>query len=351
MIAKTSAVRASATAFLGASLAFCGVEAAADDFYKGKELALYIGSDTGGGYDEYGRLVGRYLTKHIAGSPAFVPRNMPGAGGRRAFSYVFNVAPKDGTAIGTTLRTIPFDPILRSNETFDYDATKVAWLGSANSEVSLCVTWHTVPVKTIEEARGRELVFGSSGPSSNETLQALLLNGVVGTNIRVVQGYKGSTEIHLAMERGEMMGRCGFGWDSIQSRYSNWLKDKKINLLIQLALKKHPDLPDVPFIMDYVTTDEGRQIVELMIGPNEMGRPFYAPPGTPAARIVELRKAFEAALKDEGLLAEARKSNLGIDLMGGDDVATMVKRIYATPKPVQEKVVAILSKSGEGEGR
>lgn len=335
---------------LASSLALAAVDASAADFYRGKELALYIGSDSGGGYDEYGRLVGRYLAKHLAGGPAFVPKNMPGAGGRRAFSYVFNVAPKDGTAIGTTLRTIPFDPILRSNEAFDYDATKVAWLGSANSEVSLCVTWHTVPVRTIEEARSRELVFGSSGPSSNETLQSLLLNSVAGTNIRVVQGYKGSTEIHLAMERGEMMGRCGFGWDSIQSRYAGWLKDKKINLLMQLALKKHPDLPDVPFIMDYAKGDESRQIVELMIGPNEMGRPFYAPPGTPPDRVAELRAAFEAALKDDGLLAEAKKSSLGVALMSGEDVSVMVKRIYTTPKPVQEKVVALLSKS-EGEGR
>lgn len=342
-------MRASAILVGFSTAAFAG-ESSAADFYRGKELALYIGSDTGGGYDEYGRMVGRYLAKHLAGSPAFVPRNMPGAGGRRAFSYVFNVAPKDGTAIGTTLRTIPFDPILRSNEAFDYDATKVAWLGSANSEVSLCVTWHTVPVKTIEQARTRELVFGSSGPSSNETLQSLLLNSVAGTNIRVVQGYKGSTEIHLAMERGEMMGRCGFGWDSIQSRYSGWLKEKKINLLVQLALKKHPDLPDVPFIMDYATSDESRQIVELMIGPNEMGRPFYAPPGTPADRIAELRTAFEAALKDEGLLAEASKSSLGIAAMTGEDVAVMVKRIYMTPKPVQEKVVALLGKV-EGEGK
>lgn len=349
MSTLASATRLGAIAFASALVMTCAGASAAD-FYRGKELTLFIGSDTGGGYDEYGRLVGRYLVKHLAGEPALVPRNMPGAGGRRAFSYVFNVAPKDGTAIGTTLRTIPFDPILRSNETFDYDATKVAWIGSANSEVSLCVTWHTVPVRTVEEARTRELVFGSSGPSSNETLQSLLLNSVAGTNIRVVQGYKGSTEIHLAMERGEMMGRCGFGWDSIQSRYSNWLKEKKIHLLVQLALNKHPDLADVPFIMDYAKDDESRQLVELMIGPNEMGRPFYAPPGTPADRVSELRQAFEAALKDEGLLAEARKSSLGVTTMSGEDVAAMVKRIYATPKAVQQKVVALLGKT-EGQPR
>lgn len=314
----------------------------AQEFYKGKELVMIIGSDAGAGYDAYGRLVGKHFVDHLPGKPVFVARNMPGAGGRRGFSYIYNVAAKDGSVIGPTLRTVPIDPILRSNETFDFDSTKINWLGSANNEVSTCLVWHTAPAKTIEAARNTELLFGSTGPSSNETLQALLLNAVLGTKIRVVHGYKSSSEVMLAAERGEMHGRCGFGWDSVVSRYKEVYDQKKLMVLVQLGLNKHPDIPDVPYIMDLVKTPEDRQIVELFVGPNEMGRPFFAPPDVPRERVAELRAAFDATMKDKALLDAAEKANMAISPITGEAVAELMARMYKTPEPVRKRTVALI---------
>jgi tripartite-type tricarboxylate transporter receptor subunit TctC len=322
--------------------------ARADDFYKGKELTLIIGSGTGGGYDAYGRLIGKHLVKHLPGKPVFVARNMPGAGGRRGFSYIYNAAAKDGTMIGTTLRTVPIDPILHSHESFDYDSTKINWLGSANNEVSTCLVWHTAPAHTIEQARKTELLFGSTGPSSNETLQALLLNAVLGTKIRVVHGYKSSSEVMLAAERGELHGRCGFGWDSVVSRYKDVYDQKKLIILVQLGLNKHPDIPDVPFIMDLVKTPEDRQIVELFVGPNEMGRPFFAPPGIPKARAAELRRAFDATMTDKAMLADADKANMAIAPMTGQQVEELMLRMYRTPAPVRKRAAALIEQGSAG---
>jgi tripartite-type tricarboxylate transporter receptor subunit TctC len=268
---------------------------------------------------------------------------MPGAGGRRGFSYIYNVAAKDGTVIGTTLRTVPIDPILRSNETFDFDSTKINWIGSANNEVSTCLVWHTAPAKTIEAARKTELLFGSTGPSSNETLQAVLLNATIGTKIRVVQGYKSSSEVMLAAERGEVHGRCGFGWDSVVSRYKEPYEQKKLVVLVQLGLAKHPDIPEVPFIMDLVKTPEDRQIVELFVGPNEMGRPFFAPPDIPKERLVELRKAFDATMTDRALLEAAAKANMAIAAMTGQAVEDLMRRMYETPEPVRKRALALIN--------
>jgi tripartite-type tricarboxylate transporter receptor subunit TctC len=320
-----------------------GATAWADDFYKGKELTLIIGSGTGGGYDAYGRLIGKHLVNHLPGKPVFVPRNMPGAGGRRGFSYIYNVAAKDGTVIGTTLRTVPIDPILHSHETFDYDSTKINWLGSANKEVSTCAVWHTAPARTLEQARKTELLLGSTGASSNETLQALLLNAVLGTKFRVVQGYKSSSEVMLAAERGEVHGRCGFGWDSIVSRYKDDYDQKKLIVLVQLGLHKHPDIPDVPFIMDLVKSPEDRQIVELFIGPNEMGRPFFAPPGLPKERVAELRHAFDATMTDKAMLADTDKANMAIAPMSGQQVEELMLRMYKTPAPVRKRAAALVA--------
>jgi len=326
-----------------------GGAAVAEDFYKGKDLTVIIGSDVSGGYDAYGRLIGKHIVNHLPGKPVFVARNMPGAGGRRALSFIYNVAAKDGTVIGTTLRTVPIDPILHSNESFDYDSTKINWLGSANNEVSTCLVWHTAPAQTIAQARATELVFGSSGPSSNETLQSVLLNAITGTKIRVISGYKSSSEIMLAAERGEVHGRCGFGWDSVVSRYQEAYDQKKLVLLVQLGLNKHPDIPDVPFIMDMVKTPEDRQIVELFVGPNEMGRPFFAPPAIAKERLAELRAAFDATMTDKAMLADATKSNMAIVAMTGQAVAELMARMYQTPEPVRKRAQALIDLGGKSE--
>jgi tripartite-type tricarboxylate transporter receptor subunit TctC len=315
--------------------------AAPADYYKGKEFDVYIGSTPGGGYDQYGRLLARHIDAHIPGVGSVVPKNMPAGGGRAVMNYVYSVAPKDGTAIAITLRNVPFDPLMGNPET-KIDAAKVTWIGSMNAETSLCVSWHTSPFHTIDDVRKREMLVGSSGPSAADSTHVKLLNAVAGTKMKIVLGYKGSTEVHLAMERGEVQGRCGFGWDSIVSRYKKWLDDKDIYLLVQFAIEKHPDLPNVPFIMDLARTEADKQLAVLMLAPNKMGRPIFGPPGIPAERVTFLRRAFDATMKDPALVEDAKKMRVDIVAMTGEEVEALVKRLYATPKPVVEKARAIL---------
>jgi len=282
----------------GFGLAVSGSQdAAADavsDFYKNKKGTMVIGSSVGGGYNQYGRLIARHITRHVPGNPEFLAKNLPGASGRRALSYIVNVAPADGMTMGIIGRNAHFDKLMhgKNRKSIKVDATKMVWLGSANSEVSLCVSWRASGIKNLKEAGTKGMVIGSSGPNATDTLMARILNQVAGTKIKVILGYPGSTEVHLAMERGEVTGRCGLGWASIVSRYYRWVKNKKINLLVQLANKKHPDLPNVPFIMDFAKNEKERQMLRMFTTPNEMGRPFFMREGVPADRVKALQKAF-----------------------------------------------------------
>ena len=308
-----------------------------------RQISLYIGSTTGGGYDQYGRLLARYLGRYLPGAPAVVPRNMPGGGGREVMNYIAAVAQRDGSAIAVTQHDVPFDPLLNGGEAARFDAPSLTWIGSMNSEVSLCVSWAAVPVRALADLRSRPLIVGSSGPDSASAIRARLLNRIAGTRLKLVEGYPGSTEIHLAMERGEVEGRCGLAWDSILSRYRSWLDQKQIVLLVQLAIDKHPDLADVPFIMDLAAGEPERQMAALILAPNKMGRPFFAPPGLPAERAQLLRRAFEDSMRDPALRADAAKMDLEIDWITGAETEALVKRLYATPAEVVQATRAILN--------
>ena len=305
------------------------------DFYKGKRIELLVGSESGDGYDTYARLLTRHMGRHIPGEPGFIVKNMPGGGGRPAVNHIYSILTRDGSAFGASLRNIPFDPLF-GVDAVKIDATKLGWIGSLNNEVSLCVIWHDKGVRTIEDARAKQVLMGSNGPSISDSIHARLLNRLAGTKLKVVLGYPSSNAVHVALERGEVEGRCGLTYDSLVSRYAHWVKEKKVVILAQFAAQKHPDLPDVPFILDYARTQEDRQIVDLLLAPNEMGRPYFAPPEMPADRLDALRRAFDATAKDPQLLAEAMKQNLGIRPMTGEAIAAMVRRVYATPKPVVE---------------
>jgi len=310
-------------------------DAAADaisDFYKNKKGTMVIGSSVGGGYNQYGRLVARHISKHVAGNPEFLARNLPGASGRRALKYVVTVKPADGLTIGIIGRNAHFDKLTygKTRKSVDVDPTKMVWLGSANSEVSTCVSWSASGIKDLKDVSTKGLVIGSSGPNATDTLMARVLNHIAGTKIKVILGYPGSTEVHLAMERGEVTGRCGLGWASIVSRYYRWIKNKKINILVQLAENKHPELPNVPFIMDLANNDLERQMLRVFTIPNEMGRPFFMRPGVPSDRVKALQVAFMKALKDPELLAEAKKQHLAISPLSGEKAAQLVKEVYAT---------------------
>lgn len=338
-----------ALGFAAASIAGIQTEAEASvaDFYKTKSISIYIGSTPGGGYDQYGRLLGRHMDRHIPGNPSFVPKNMPGASSRRALGFIYEVAPKDGSALGIVIRGTLFDPLFYPEKGLKIDPTKLTWIGSANSEVTTCVAWHETGIKSLDDLRTKGMTVGASGPNSTDSTFSKLLNEMAGTKIKVIHGYPGSTQVHLAMERGEVHGRCGLGWDSIVARLQDWLKGKKINILLQLAMKKHKDLPDVPFAMDLARNEQDKQVMELLFSPNLMGRPFFGPPGMPADRAQALRAAFTATMKDPKFLSEAERLEVAIEPLTGEEMGQLVNRIYGMPDSAIQAARAILT-SKEG---
>jgi tripartite-type tricarboxylate transporter receptor subunit TctC len=332
-------------ALLAAALAVgAAASARAEDagpFFAGKTVQLYIGYSAGGGYDVYARLVARYFGDHVPGKPTIVPTNMPGAGSLRLANWAYNVAPRDGTAIGAVARGIAFDPMLNPGDQ-QYDATKFNWLGSANNEVSVCVAWHTTGIKTIEDLKTKQLSVGGTGGAADTDQFPKIINGVLGTKMKLIVGYPGGNDINLAMERGEVGGRCGWSWSSVVSTRPEWIAQKKINVLVQLALKKHPDLKDVPLIMDLAQSQEDKQMFRLVFARQTMGRPFLLPPGVPKDRVALLRRAFMDTMQDPAFKAEADKEKLEIEPVDGEEVQQLVEEAYQTPKPVVQRTVELL---------
>jgi tripartite-type tricarboxylate transporter receptor subunit TctC len=259
----------------------------------------------------------------------------------RLANWLYNVAPKDGTAFGIIGRGTGFDPLL-GRKGAQFDAVKYNWLGSANNEVSVCVAWHTTGIKKIEELYGKELTVGGTGASADTDQFPRVTNGVLGTKFRVITGYPGGNDIGLAMERGEVQGRCGWSFSSVKSTHMNWLTEKKINLLVQLALKKHPELPDVPLIVDLAKNDEQKRILRIIFARQVMGRPFLAPPGVPQNRVAALRKAFMDTMNDKEFLAEAEKAQLEITPESGEEIQELVTELYQTPPQIAQKAGDLL---------
>jgi tripartite-type tricarboxylate transporter receptor subunit TctC len=311
------------------------------EFYKGKTVEIYIGYSVGGAYDAHARLLARHMGKHIPGNPTVINKNMEGAGSLRLANWLYTVAPKDGLIFGIIGRGIPFDPLLGRGGA-QFEATKFSWIGSANDEVSICAAWHTTPVEKFEDLTAKEMIVGGTAGSADTDQFPRVLNGVFGTKMRVISGYPGGAEINLAMERGEVQGRCGWSWSSVPATHPQWIKDKKIKILAQLSLAKHPDLLDVPLVMDLVKNEEQRQILRLIFARQVMGRPFLGPPGIPADRLATLRKAFMDTMKDPDFLAEAKKADLEVTPVPGEDIQKLVEEIYQTPKEIADKAAAMV---------
>jgi tripartite-type tricarboxylate transporter receptor subunit TctC len=326
------------TVLLGASSACAQAPA---EFYKGKTIELDIGLSVGGGYDAYARMLARTMGKYIPGNPAIVPKNMEGAGSMRLANYLYNAAPRDGTTFGTINRGTPFEPLL-GNRGAQFDATKFSWIGSTNNEVSVCVAWHTSGIASFEDARQRELVVGASAPSADSYQFPKIINAALGTKFKIVTGYPGGNDIDLAMERGEVAGRCSWSWTSVKGLHQSWLDRKEINILFQMGLSKHRDLPDIPLIVDLARTDEERAILRLIFARQVMAWPFLAPPGTPGERVDVLRKAFVQTMQDEDFLAEAGKAGLEITPVAGADIQKLVQQVYATPAGIARKAAELL---------
>ncbi len=310
-------------------------------FWRGKSIDLVISSGVGGGYDAYSRLIAQHMERHIPGNPRVVPKNMVGAGGFVAANYLANVAPRDGTVIGQVQNTVPFDPLF-GKAGAQFDALKLNYLGSANSETALVFTWHASPTKTFRDLQERETVMAVAAGSIS-AFHAAAMNDLAGAKIRVVAGYPGGNEGLLAMERGEVEGHPTIFWSTLKSTKPEWIEQKKLNLLVQFALKKHPELPDVPLIGEFTPEGEARQTIELMAMSLVPGRPFIAPPGVPRDRIEVLRGALMATLRDPAFLAEATRRQMEIDAVGGEEVENLMKTAWAMPPGVVRRVARYMN--------
>lgn len=303
-----------------------------EEFYKGKKIKLIVSSGAGGGYDAYARTFARHASKHIPGNPKLIPQNMPGAGGLRAAGYLYTVAPKDGSVLAVVHRSIPMQPILGIKGA-NYDATKFNWIGSFNNEVSVCVAWHTAPHNTIADAQKTELIIGGSGANDTE-IYPTAMNNILKTKFKIISGYPSGSAINLAMERGEVNGRCGWSWTSVNTEHSAWVKEKKIKLLMQMSLSKHPDLPHVPLATELTDSAQGKQILEMIFARQVMGRPVVMPPETPKDRVAAIRKAFEDTLKDPAFIADTAKQRLELTSVTGAEMEELIRKIYSTPPAV-----------------
>jgi len=311
------------------------------DFYKSRNLELYIGYSVGGAYDLYARVLARHIGKHIPGNPTIIPKNMEGAGSLRLANWLYNVGAKDGSVLGVIGRGTGFDPLLGSKAA-RFQADKFTWIGSANNEVSICVAWKGSGIGKFEDTLSKELIVGGTGAAADTDQFPRILNGVLGTKFKIVSGYPGGNDITLAMERGEVKGRCGWSWSSVVATHKRWVDDKTITVLVQLSLAKHPDLPDVPLVMDFAKSEEQKQIFKLIFARQVMGRPFVAPPGLPKDRADALRKAFDDTMKDPEFLADAARTQLEITPVSGVEVEKLVAEIYQTPKPVADKAAELI---------
>ena len=311
----------------------------AADFYRGRTITLIAGFNPGGGADTYARLIARHLGRHVAGNPTVVVRNMQGAGSVIAANYVFNVSPKDGSELGLFAGNIVIDPLIGGTQ-HKYETRAFSWIGAPSSDSNVCLSSPKTAFKSIDDALKREMITGTSGTSTLDF--PLTMNNVIGTKFKLVKGYAGSAALRLAMERGEIEGFCGVGYNSM--RTAGLLTPDKSNILVQVGLSRNPHMPTVPFIFDYAKSEADRQIFTLVFGWLDLERPIAAPPGTPADRLQALRDGFDRAMQDPALLADAEKVNVGIEPMSGAAIARFVDDASRTPPAVTARAAQMLGR-------
>jgi tripartite-type tricarboxylate transporter receptor subunit TctC len=316
---------------------------AADDvaaFYSGKQISVVIGFSSGGGYDLYARLLARHLGKYIPGHPTLVPQNMPGAGSLKVAKYLYEVAPKDGSVIGTFSRSMPLAPVV-GLEGATFDARKFTWLGSMAKDVTMCVTSDKSGIKTWDDALKTEFAVGGEGQGSDPDVFANVVRNVFGAKAKLVTGYPGTAEMFLAVERGELAGVCGVSYSTITGRWAEQLKQGQLHIIVQGGLEKHPALGEVPNMLDLASDGHQRTLMRLVLAPQAMARPFAAPPGIPPDRAKALRDAFAAVLKDPELLAEAQQQHVDIALMSAADVENLLDELYEAQKEITAEAAKI----------
>jgi tripartite-type tricarboxylate transporter receptor subunit TctC len=311
-----------------------------EDFYKSNNVSLVIGYSAGGGYDAYARLLARFFGKHIPGNPTIVPQQMTGAGSLRSANYIYSVAPKDGSVFGTFSRSMGISPLI---DKAAFDSRKFTWLGSVTDDDSLCVTWNTSPIKTWDDFLNKPSAFGGEGAGADPDIWALLYKNVYGAKVKLVSGYPGTNDIELAMQRGEVDGLCGFSWSTIKSTHPEWIANHLINIVVQAAIRKEPDLSTVPMLTDLTADVEKLEITKVLLASQAMARPFAAPPDLPADRKAALVGAFDATMTDADFLAEAKKLDFDVRPVSGALIESLLTDLYATPKDVLAKAAKAIS--------
>src|SRR6516162_1036542 len=338
---------ASKSLLIVAALAALANVARADsvaDFYKGRSVSVIIGYSVGGGYDAYARLLARYIGRHIPGEPSIVPQQMTGAGSLRAANYIFSVAPKDGSVLGTFSRSTGIAPLLGQAE---FDSRKFTWLGSMTDDDTTCVTWNTSPIKTWNDFLSKPSKLGGLGADADPDIWALLYKNVFGAKVQLVSGYPGTNDVVLAMERGEVDGLCGLSWSTIKTRHAEWLANHSANIIVQAALKKEPEIADVPLATDLVRDPEQIKIMRLLLTSQAMARPFAAPPDIPAERKAALVAAFDATMREGDFVAEAQRLSFDVRPVGASTIDGLLAEVYATPKDVLARAAKAISSTGQ----
>jgi tripartite-type tricarboxylate transporter receptor subunit TctC len=313
--------------------------ARADDFYRGKSISFLIGHEPGGEYDTHARLTARYLGEHLPGNPTLIPQNMLGASGLRATNFLYNQAPRDGTTIGMVSENV------LQNQAFgdagiQYDAAKLNWIGSMTRTSEIMITWHTSGIETVDDARRREVVVGTSTKLTLHYVMAQVMNEFLGTKIRVVTGYKGGSDMSLAVERGEVDARV-VAWSAIKTTKPEWVAAKKINVIAQMG-PTLSELKGVPNVEDLVTKPEHRDIIEIFTSANRLGRPVATAPEVPKDRVALLRAAFDATMADANFLRDAANAHIEVMPVKGVDMEAETKRVLATPPELIERAKALV---------
>ncbi len=329
-------------------LLWAGVQASAAsaddpaDFYKGRQIRLVVSTDVGGAYDTYARLMAQVLKDHIPGHPTIVVQNMPGASGLKTANYMATTAPRDGSVIAGTHASI-LTAQLTSPAAATFDANQFSWIGSVTTDPYIGYVWHTAPIRTLEDTRSTEVVMGGVSVGSAGVDYAILARDMFGLKLKIVTGYKASNDVKLAMERGEVQGTFANGWSSIKTAEPEWIRDKKIRIIVQHGFKPLPDLPDVPLFIDFAKTEPDRQALVFMLARQEAAKPYFAPPRIPPARLAILRRAFDATVRDPKFAALAEKARVALESpMNGDELAALVAKVSQTPAPVVQSVNRML---------
>ena len=318
----------------GVMVAAAGAQAqSVAEFYKGKQMKVLVGSTPGGGNDLFARMFAKHYGKHVPGNPTWTVINMPGAGGILVTQQIYSLQPKDGSVIAAVQRGIPLEPLL-SGKDLRYDSLKMKWLGSINKETNLIIAWHTAPVKTAEDMFKYEFIAGAAGGGADSLTYPRLLNKALGTKFKIITGYAGGEEQSLAMEREEVHGRASVPWTTVRANHGDWLRDKKINIIVQMALQRDPDLPNVPNVLEYVKDPNFKQVFELLFARQETGRPYAAPPEIPADRLAALRTAFTAMGGDKEFISELEARGGSVELLKWDEMETLIAKLYKTSPDV-----------------